>query len=164
MKTRSPLLSVSLIAALGSALLLATTPSQARDRFEYDPTPVSPSGPSKSGSTKSGASKSSGSSSSSTHATVIAVGEVREVYDAASDASLAFYIPAPGTAVAQVMIEKKFLRKPVYLVKGLRPGTVTGGLVPRASLDATGFKPKNITEEARIREALKARPITLIVR
>jgi hypothetical protein len=158
MKTTSSFF--ALILAL-SSLSQAPVPCDARDRFEYDSAPeAAPVKPKP----KVPASSARPSTSPAASGTVLAVGEIREVFDAASDPTLAFYVPAPGTAVVQVIIEKKFLRKPVYLVKALRPGTVSGGLVPRVSLDGSGYKPKNITEEARVQAAMKQRPITFTVR
>ena len=77
---------------------------------------------------------------------------------------MVFFIPASQATIVQVIVEKKFLKKPVYFVKGIRPGTVTGGLVPKAYLDKTGFKANNVLNEARAKAAIQRQPYTFTVR
>lgn len=144
-------------AALAIVLALLSTAAStglARDQFVYDPAPVAP------GKDKGKAGR---SSTSGSHA-VLALGEAREVFNSASAPDMAFYIPETSPTIVQVVVEKKFMKKAVYFVKGIRPGTVTGGIVPRACLDKAGFRPNNIADEARVQAALKASPITITVR
>lgn len=153
-------MNTSIIPALLNTTLLAAlvhfataSPAVARDRFEYDPTPQAP-----------GKRPAAGGASAPKSNAVIAVGEVREVFNAASAPDMAFYVPATDPTIVQVVIEKRAFRKPVYFVKGIRPGTITGGLVPRSLLDKSGFRSNNILDEARVQTALKANPITISVK
>lgn len=138
--------------------LTAASSGIARDRFAYDPAPKSPER----------AGSSSGSHRSSPPASgiraVISAGEIREVLNTAKAPGMAFYVPEMSPTIVQVVVEKRLFKKPVYLARGIRPGTVTGGIVPRALLDAAGFRPNNITDAARVQTAIKANPITLTVR
>ncbi len=143
-------------ALLHSAVLPA---SAARDRFDYDPTPAAPATP------KTPSRKTTPTAPAAPKAgNVLAVGEVREVFDAATAPDMAFYVPETTSTIVQVIVEKKFLKKPVYFIKAIRPGTVTGGIVPKAYLDKSGFKANNILDQARAEAAIKRQPITLIVR
>jgi hypothetical protein len=147
-------------AVLLTAVLHLTSPGMAgaRDRFEYDPTPKAPER------TKPSSGGSSSSSPASGIKAVISAGETREVFNSASAPGMAFYVPEMSPTIVQVVVEKKLFKKPVYLAKGIRPGVVTGGIVPRALLDASGFRPNNITDAARVQTAMKANPITITVR
>lgn len=148
------------VATFGSAVLLlisSTAICGARDRFVYDPTPPVPEKPHASTGSK-------GSSAPTGIRAVIAAGETREVFNAATAPDMAFYVPEMSPTMVQVVIQKGLFKKPVYSVRGIRPGTVTGGIVPRALLDKSGFRPNNITDAARVQAALKANPITITVR
>ncbi len=160
-----PISKVKITAFFGTVLLaLCAAGAKDRDRFEYDPTPKKP--PAATPPKRGGGSSGGGSSTAPGGSVVtLALGEAREAYNAAgSEPEMAFYLPETNPTVAQVVIERKFLRSAVYFVKGIRPGTVTGGIVPRSCLDKAGFRPKNIAEEARIQAAIKAQPITIRVR
>jgi len=149
------------LSLLMAMLLILATASFGRDRFEYDPTPkvpVKPGAPSGGGSVAPPSTPGKG-----IHA-VIVVGESREVFNSASSPAMAFYIPEAAPTIAQVVVNKGLFKKPVYFVRGIRPGTAVGGLVPRALLDASGFRPNNITDAAAVQAALKANPITITVR
>jgi hypothetical protein len=162
MKT-SILTRISTAALLAALLHLSSAGlAGARDRFEYDPTPKAPAKPRP---PSGGGSGSGGSSAPAAgiHA-VIAAGEQREVFNSASAPGMAFYVPETSPTIVQVVVQKGLFKKPVYFARGIRPGTVTGGLVPRALLDASGFRPNNITDAAKVQAAMKASPITITVR
>jgi|GEM_PF-5634723 len=150
---------LSLQRYLAAAFLIAFAASGiARDRFEYDPTPK-PSEKPRAPSTGTPA-----SAQPSGIKAVIAAWETREVLNSATAPGMALYMPEMNPSIVQVVIQKGWFKKPVYLVRGIRPGTVTGGIVPRALLDRDGFRPNNITDAARVQAALKAYPITITVR
>lgn len=151
----SSLLKMALFSAVVTTSALPAL--AARDRFDFEPkpapvAPAKPKSPSKNPSTKPVA------------GTLLAVGEIREVFDSASAPDMVFFIPASQATIVQVIVEKKFLKKPVYFVKGIRPGTVSGGLVPKAYLDKTGFKANNVLDEARAKAAIQRQPYTFTVR
>lgn len=143
--------------ALFTATIMVTTlPAlAARDRFDFEPAPSAPAKP-KTPSKKATPKKEEG--------TVLAVGEIREVFDSASAPDMVFYVPASQATIVQVIVEKKFFKKPVYFIKAIRPGTATGGLVPKAYLDKSGFKANNVLDEARAKAAIQRQPFTFTVR
>lgn len=148
-----PLLKVSVLTAL---VIAAVSPTAiARDRFDFEPAPTAPAKP------KTPAKK---TTPKTDIGTVLAVGEIREVFDSTTAPDLVFYVPASQATIVQVIVEKKFLKKPVYFIKGIRPGTVTGGLVPKTYLDKTGFKANNVLDEARAKAAIQRQPYTFTVR
>lgn len=95
------------------------------------------------------------------------VGEILEVFSTpttllSSKDERAFYVPAEGNAVLQVVIEKTSGRK-TYFVKGLAAGETIGGVVYRDSLDKDGYRPKNEAEHARIQKAVKDAPYIIVI-
>lgn len=161
-KNHSVLVGVPLVCVL--LLGMSQVSATGRDRFEYDATPKVVTPPAK---PKPPASKPSGPSAQNPFqpmSLVMAVGEIREVFNAAHNKDLAFYVPEASQGTVQIVVEKKFLRKPVYFVRALRPGAVVGALVPKASLDRSGFRPKNLAEEGRVQDAMRRAPIFMTVR
>jgi len=94
------------------------------------------------------------------------VGEIRPAIESKGSlfaaAPEAFYLPAEAIGVVQLIVEKKGATT-TYFLKGLRKGKTVGGVVQRAWLDKSGFKPKTITDEGRIQQALKANPFYITV-
>jgi hypothetical protein len=76
---------------------------------------------------------------------------------------LAFYLPPEATSIVQLVVEKKGSQRN-FFVKGLKSGQTVGGAVDRGWLDSTGFKPRNMADEARIQSALKQNPLYIEVR
>jgi hypothetical protein len=97
----------------------------------------------------------------------LSVGETKLIYTAKkrlfSSAKSAFYLPPEATAVAQLVVETKG-SEINYFLKGRGPGVTIGGEVPREWLDASGFRPRNEADAARIQQQLKAAPLYIDVR
>lgn len=97
----------------------------------------------------------------------LGVGETKLIYTAKkrlfSGPKSAFYLPPASTAVAQLVVETKG-SETNYFIKGRGPGVTIGGEVPREWLDASGFRPRNDADAARIQQQLKASPLYIDVR
>ena len=161
MKTQYKGIGVPLACVL--LLGMGSLTTAARDRFEYDATPKVVTPAPKPPASKPGVKPGTGAPPQPA-GLVMAVGEIREVFNAAHNKDLAFYVPEAAMGTVQIVVEKKFLRKPVYFVRALRPGVVVGGLVPKSSLDKTGFRPKNLAEEGRVQDAIRRAPMMITVR
>lgn len=142
-----------------AAVLAASAAVQAQERFSTQETVVV---------TKpvSGRSGSSTDTTTSNSRTVrLRVGEVIEVFafqDQFGVERKAFYLPIEGTRVAQVVMERQG-RTDRYYLKGRSRGRTVGGVVPRAWLDASGFKPRNMADELRIQAVVRAHPVYIVV-
>lgn len=92
-------------------------------------------------------------------------GEIVQVMTSSRSArpELAFYLPPEATSVVQVVVEKRGLQVN-YFLKGLASGSTVGGAVQRDWLDASGFKPRNLADEARIQAAVRHNPLYIEVR
>ncbi len=93
-------------------------------------------------------------------------GEIAQVFTFADQFGVAresFYVPLEGTRVVQLYMERQG-RTDRWYVKGLSRGRTVGGIVPRAWLDASGFRPKSVADEMRIQAAIKAKPVYIEVK
>lgn len=95
------------------------------------------------------------------------LGEIRPVFE--SRGSLftgpreAFYLPPEANGIVQLVVERKGSTA-CYFLKALRPGRTAGGVVQRAWLDKSGFRPKSIADEGRVQQALRNKPYYISVR
>lgn len=94
------------------------------------------------------------------------VGEIRSVLVSKGNlfrsAPNAFYLPPDALGIVQVVVEKKGFTK-TYFLKALRKGRTVGGVVARAWLDETGFRPDTVADEGRIQRAIRTTPYYIIV-
>jgi hypothetical protein len=92
-------------------------------------------------------------------------GEIVQVMTSSTSArpELAFYLPREATSIVQLVVEKRGLQRN-YFLKGLASGSTVGGAVQREWLDPSGFKPRNLADEARIQATLKHNPLYIEVR
>ena len=91
-------------------------------------------------------------------------GEIVQVMSCSRSArpELAFYLPSEATSVVQLVVEKRG-GEINYFIKGLSAGSTVGGAVERGWLDSSGFKPRNLADEARIQAAVKRNPLYIEV-
>jgi hypothetical protein len=89
------------------------------------------------------------------------VGEIRPVLESKgsifSPGPEAFYLPPEALGIVQLVVERKGSTTS-YFLRALKKGTTAGGVVQRSWLDKEGFKPKSITDEGRIQQALRNKP------
>lgn len=142
-----------IVAVLGGASAL-----HAQERFTTQETVVSTK-------PKTAASSASGPSAPSSKAVRLRVGEIVQVFEFRDKFGVpreSFYVPAEGTRVVQVVMERTGNTDRYYL-KGRSKGRTAGGIVLREWLDSTGFKPRSIADELRIQAAVKANPVYINV-
>jgi hypothetical protein len=91
-------------------------------------------------------------------------GEIVQVMTCSRSArpELAFYLPTEATSIVQLVVEKRGSQVN-YFLKGLSSGSTVGGAVQREWLDSTGFKPRNLADEARIQAAVRRNPLYIEV-
>jgi|GEM_PF-5104101 len=91
-------------------------------------------------------------------------GEIVQVMTSSRSArpELAFYLPPEATSTVQLVVEKRGSQMN-YFLKGLASGSTVGGAVEREWLDASGFKPRNLADEARIQAAVRHNPLYIEV-
>jgi hypothetical protein len=91
-------------------------------------------------------------------------GEIVQVMSCSRSArpELAFYLPREATSVVQLVVEKRGSQMN-YFLKGLASGSTVGGAVQRDWLDASGFKPRNLADEARVQAAVRRNPLYIEV-
>jgi hypothetical protein len=97
----------------------------------------------------------------------LGVGEVLEVYRGRANpldgqVQMAFYLPPEAQSVVQLLVETRGLDR-YYFLKGVARGETVGGVVERRWLDASGFRPRNPTDEGRIQAAVRGEPFLILV-
>ncbi len=73
-----------------------------------------------------------------------------------------FYLPPEANSVVQLIIEKRDGER-TFLLKAIGRGKTVGGFVLREWLDNSGFQPKTPLDEAQIQQAVKSKPVFIIV-
>ena len=75
---------------------------------------------------------------------------------------LAFYLPVEARSVVQLIVEKNGLTRS-YFIKAIGVGDTVGGVVERRWLNSAGYDPIDAAGEARIQDAVRARPFVISV-
>lgn len=95
------------------------------------------------------------------------VGQVIEVYrgsNAPGDGQreMAFYLPVEARSVVQLVVETRGFTK-AYFLRALGAGDTVGGIVERRWLNSEGYDPRDLADEARIQNAVRAAPYLISV-
>ena len=95
------------------------------------------------------------------------VGEVQEVFHDTrtpgdGQVQLAFHLPPEAASLVQLVVETKGFTR-TYFLRARRAGETVGGVVERRWLDASGYRARDLADEARIQGAIKAQPYLIFI-